>query len=34
MNNSNPLLLAGSPERRIAEAAGWVVAHDGMTWQI
>ena len=34
MNNSNPVLLADSPERRIAEAAGWVVAHDGMTWQL
>jgi pyrroloquinoline quinone biosynthesis protein B len=30
MNNSNPVLLADSPERAEAEAAGWIVAHDGM----
>lgn len=30
MNNSNPVLLGDSPERREAEAAGWQVAHDGM----
>ena len=30
LNNSNPLLLADSEERRIASAAGWTVAHDGM----
>ncbi|WP_428377796.1 pyrroloquinoline quinone biosynthesis protein PqqB [Lichenicoccus sp.] len=30
LNNSNPLLLADSEERRIAAAAGWTVAHDGM----
>ncbi len=30
LNNSNPLLLADSDERREAAAAGWVVAHDGM----
>jgi pyrroloquinoline quinone biosynthesis protein B len=30
LNNSNPLLLADSDERRIAEAEGWIVAHDGM----
>ena len=30
INNSNPILIAGSPERRAVEAAGWQVAHDGM----
>jgi len=30
MNNSNPVLLADSPERAEAEAAGWIVAHDGL----
>jgi len=30
INNSNPILLADSPERREVEAAGWEVAHDGM----
>ncbi|HWU01312.1 MAG TPA: pyrroloquinoline quinone biosynthesis protein PqqB [Novosphingobium sp.] len=30
MNNSNPVLLADSPERAQAEAAGWIVSHDGM----
>jgi pyrroloquinoline quinone biosynthesis protein B len=30
VNNSNPMLLADSPERRAATAAGWEVAHDGM----
>jgi pyrroloquinoline quinone biosynthesis protein B len=30
INNSNPALLADSPERREAEAAGWEIAHDGM----
>lgn len=30
MNNSNPVLMADSPERAQAEAAGWIVAHDGM----
>jgi pyrroloquinoline quinone biosynthesis protein B len=34
MNNSNPVLLAGSPERAEAEAAGWVVARDGMEFEI
>jgi pyrroloquinoline quinone biosynthesis protein B len=28
LNNSNPVLIAGSPERRKVEAAGWEVAHD------
>ncbi|MGQ9367655.1 pyrroloquinoline quinone biosynthesis protein PqqB [Azospirillum sp. A39] len=30
INNTNPVLLEDSPERRAAEAAGWTVAHDGM----
>jgi len=30
INNSNPALLADSPERRELEAAGWSVAYDGM----
>jgi pyrroloquinoline quinone biosynthesis protein B len=30
MNNTNPVLLADSPERAEAEAAGWEIAHDGM----
>jgi pyrroloquinoline quinone biosynthesis protein B len=30
INNSNPILVAGSPERAAVEAAGWEVAHDGM----
>jgi pyrroloquinoline quinone biosynthesis protein B len=30
MNNTNPILIEGSPERRHAEAAGWIVSHDGL----
>jgi pyrroloquinoline quinone biosynthesis protein B len=30
INNSNPVLLDDSPERQLAEAAGWEIAHDGM----
>lgn len=30
VNNTNPVLVDGSPERRAVEAAGWEVAHDGM----
>ena len=30
INNTNPVLIEDSPERRAAEAAGWEVAHDGM----
>lgn len=30
INNSNPVLVADSPERAAAQAAGWAVAHDGM----
>jgi len=34
MNNSNPVLLADSPERAEAEAAGWIVAHDGLEFAL
>jgi pyrroloquinoline quinone biosynthesis protein B len=30
INNTNPILVEGSPERRRVEAAGWSVAEDGM----
>lgn len=30
INNTNPVLVAGSPERRHVEAAGWTVAEDGL----
>lgn len=30
INNTNPILVAGSDERGIVEAAGWTVTHDGM----
>jgi pyrroloquinoline quinone biosynthesis protein B len=30
INNTNPILIDGSPERRRVEAAGWQVAEDGM----
>lgn len=30
MNNTNPLLVDHSPERLEAEAAGWLVSHDGL----
>lgn len=30
INNSNPILLDDSPERAVAEAAGWEIAYDGM----
>jgi pyrroloquinoline quinone biosynthesis protein B len=30
INNTNPILVAGSPERRKVEGAGWEVAADGM----
>lgn len=34
MNNSNPVLLSDTPERAEAEAAGWIVARDGMEFEI
>lgn len=30
VNNTNPILVDGSPERRKVEAAGWEIAEDGM----
>jgi pyrroloquinoline quinone biosynthesis protein B len=30
VNNTNPILAAGSPERLVVEAAGWEVAEDGL----
>ena len=30
LNNTNPVLLADSPERATVTAAGWDVAEDGM----
>jgi pyrroloquinoline quinone biosynthesis protein B len=30
INNTNPILVDGSPERRTVETAGWEVAYDGM----
>ena len=30
LNNTNPVILADSAERKTVEAAGWQVAHDGM----
>jgi pyrroloquinoline quinone biosynthesis protein B len=30
MNNTNPMLIVGSPERKAAEAKGWIVPLDGM----
>lgn len=34
MNNSNPVLMADSPQREEAEAAGWIVGHDGMEFDL
>jgi pyrroloquinoline quinone biosynthesis protein B len=34
MNNSNPALLADSPERAETEAAGWIVGEDGMEFEL
>ena len=30
INNTNPILVDGSPERRKVEAAGWEIAADGL----
>lgn len=30
INNTNPILVDGSPERRAVETAGYAIAHDGM----
>lgn len=34
INNTNPVLAPGSPERRAAEAAGWVIGQDGMEFRL
>ncbi len=34
INNTNPVLVEDSEERRGVEAAGWVVAHDGLTLRV
>jgi pyrroloquinoline quinone biosynthesis protein B len=34
INNTNPILIEDSPERRQVEAAGWQVAHDGMEFSL
>jgi pyrroloquinoline quinone biosynthesis protein B len=34
INNTNPILAAGSPERRAVEAAGWEVAEDGLVIEL
>jgi pyrroloquinoline quinone biosynthesis protein B len=30
INNTNPIRIDGSPERRIVENAGWEIAEDGL----
>ena len=30
INNTNPILVDGSPERRRVEASGWEIAEDRM----
>jgi pyrroloquinoline quinone biosynthesis protein B len=34
LNNTNPLLIDGSPEQQQAAKQGWLVAHDGMEVEI
>ena len=34
INNTNPALVEGSPERAAVEAAGWRIAHDGMEFTL
>jgi pyrroloquinoline quinone biosynthesis protein B len=34
INNTNPILRTGSPERRAVESSGWEVAFDGMEFEI
>jgi pyrroloquinoline quinone biosynthesis protein B len=31
INNTNPVLVEGSPERALVEGEGWTVAHDGLS---
>lgn len=33
INNTNPVLIAGSDERRLAEDAGWEIGYDGMEFR-
>ena len=34
MNNTNPLLVEGSPEQQVVAEAGWDVAFDGMEFEV
>jgi pyrroloquinoline quinone biosynthesis protein B len=34
INNTNPILIEGSPENRAVRAAGWDVAYDGMEFSL
>jgi pyrroloquinoline quinone biosynthesis protein B len=34
INNTNPVLIENSPERRVIEEAGWEVAFDGMDLEV
>ena len=34
LNNTNPLLIEGSPEQRVVAEAGWEVAFDGMAFDV
>ena len=34
LNNSNPVLREGSPERRTVLEAGWTIAHDGLEFSL
>ena len=34
INNSNPVLIEGSPERLKAEVAGWIIGADGMEFTL
>jgi pyrroloquinoline quinone biosynthesis protein B len=34
INNTNPVLVETSPERAEVEGAGWLVAHDGMEFEL
>ena len=34
VNNTNPMLIDGSAERQLVEAAGWEVAYDGMLVEV
>jgi pyrroloquinoline quinone biosynthesis protein B len=34
MNNTNAVLVEGSPQRREAEQAGWEIGYDGMEFNL